>query len=485
MALLVLFSLFLANIRYLCAGKDSQNLKKQGIQMLRLWDLNIELDIDNKQVALYKQLAEKIREKIIAGILMEGDALPGSRELAARLGVSRKTVVSALEMLAFSGWLENRERVGYFVTARNADVEEVKSPLLRLSIDDGFPDSKLVPFEELSRAYRHFFNRAARWKMLGYSDPQGNLQFREMLARDISSSRNMPTSPEEIMITRGSQQALFIVAHALLKRGDAIAVEDPGYENARRAFVSAGLEVVTVPVDNDGVNTMILPQILELHPNIRAIYVTPRYQYPTTVTMSVSRRRELVDFATTAGWMVIEDDFGFHYNFGKKALMPLCSMLQKPSYVYIGTFSKILAPALRMGYICCSAENAARLAEYRTLVDMHGDTIMERAMLELMQNGDLKKHIRRSAKIYHERLELISAKIGEHLDNRVIFRKPDGGLAIWLDFPVDIAPTMRRLGIKAPVFALPNSHSGIRIGYASLGHEEVDTLIDALKAILA
>ncbi len=479
-----LIASFSAKILYLCRQIDSQKLKNIGYQMLHPWDINIELDTENKEVALYRQLAAKIRYKIETGTLQEGDALPGSRELAAKLGVSRKTVTSALELLTFDGWLENRERVGFFVAPRPARSAKVESPLLKLSIDDGFPDSKLVPFEELSRAYRHFFNRAARWQMLGYSNPQGNLQFREMLARDISGSRNLAVTPEELLITRGSQQALFLVAHALFKPGDTIAVEDPTYGNALKVFSCAGLKVVPIPIDSEGIITHILPQIKELHPEIRGIYVTPRYQYPTTITLSASRRKQLAQFVQQSGWKVIEDDFGFHYQYAAKPVMPLCSMLPKEQYVYIGTFSKILAPALRMGYICASPEHTQMLADYRTLVDMHGDTIMERAMLELLQNGVIKRHIRHSTKIYHERLNYISQQIAEHLDDTVIYRRPTVGLAVWLEFPFDIAPMMRNLGIEAPVFQLPNQHSGMRIGFASLLPADIDTLISGLKEIL-
>lgn len=224
--------------------------------MLRQWNFEIDLEVDNKRVPVYKQLAEQIQQMIESGILKNGDLLPGGREIAQKLNVSRKTVLSAMELLVFSGWLENRERVGLFVrnpqpypnkAAQHVGVASTLShdpvevvPAATLMINDGYPDTKILPFKELSSAFRQLFNQAARWHMLGYSDPLGNVKLRTALSQGICHERGLQACIEQLMLTRGSQQALYLVAHVLLHPGDAVVVEDPGYLNARRILSREG-----------------------------------------------------------------------------------------------------------------------------------------------------------------------------------------------------------------------------------------------------
>jgi len=288
--------------------------------MLRPFNLELDLKLENKEVPMYQQLAEGVQKLIVSGTLKPGDALPGSREMATQLHISRKTVVSAMELLVFSGWLENRERVGLFVNAKlpiedvarksrlSGESDNVKpvtpqsdEKISRLVINDGFPDTQLTPYEALSRAYRQFFNRAARWKKMGYNDPRGNLKLRRLLAQEICQERGLPITEDEVMVTRGSQMALYLGAHVMIKTGKAVAIEDPTYEYTRLAAESVGATVYSIPVDEEGIRVDMLEQTLEEHPEISALYVTPRFQYPTTVTLSPARRRRLVLARRTHG----------------------------------------------------------------------------------------------------------------------------------------------------------------------------------------
>lgn len=471
--------------------------------MLRPFTLELELKLDNKDIPMYQQLADGIQKLIISGTLKPGDALPGSREMASRLKVSRKTVVSAMELLVFSGWLENRERVGLFVRSKlpidnnfpksNLQTESDKKETekqsqdekqIRLEVNDGFPDTQLTPYETLSRAYRQFFNRAARWKMMGYNDPKGSLKFRHTLAQEICQERGLPITEDEVMVTRGSQMALYLCAHVMVKPGEAIAIEDPTYEYARLAFECAGVTVYPIPVDQEGIQVDALEKALELHPEIKGIYVTPRFQYPTTVTLSAARRRRLADIVVKNNLMVAEDDFGHHFHFTASRQMPFCVMLPKSNCVYIATFSKILAPALRLGFVTSSAEVINRLAERRRIIDMQGDVVMERSVLELVESGELKRHIRRARKVYQERLEYIDDLITAKLKDKVIYKRPNGGLALWMTMDRDIRRELALRGINAPVFALTDGRWGIRVGYASMKKEEMELLVGALLELL-
>lgn len=471
--------------------------------MLRPFTLELDVKLDNKEIPLYQQLAEGVQKLIVAGTLKPGDALPGSREMASQLHISRKTVVSAMELLLFSGWLENRERVGLFVNMKlpiendgqngklSIESDKKKSETtdsdkgqIRLEVNDGFPDTRLTPYEALSRAYRQLFNRAARWKMMGYNDPRGSRKFRLSLAKEICQERGLPITADEVMVTRGSQMALYLGSHVMIKPGEGVAIEDPTYENARLAFESAGATVYPIPVDEDGLRVDILEETLIKHPEIKGLYVTPRFQYPTTVTLSAARRRQLTDLVVKHNLIVLEDDFGHNFHFTSKHLMPLCVMLPKANCLYIATFSKTLAPALRLGFVTSSLEVINRLADYRRIVDMQGDEVMERSVVELVENGDIKRHIRKARKVYQERLDCISSLIESKLKDKVNYKRPNGGLALWMTMSKDLRQEFYLRGIKAPVFALADGRFGIRVGYASMQQEEMELLVDLLADLL-
>ncbi len=468
--------------------------------MNRPWKIKFDFVLDNKDIPMYRQLAEHIQQMIETGVLLPGDLLPGSREMAEEMHVSRKTILSAMDLLVFSGWIENRERVGLFVRDRSSlnqlkhthkdSTPATSEPTIdaptsqlgyKLVINDGFPDTQLVPFELLSRTFRQLLNRAARWKMLGYEDPRGYIKLRSVLAHNVSQERGLATSVDELMLTRGSQQALYLIAHALLHTGDVVAMEDPGYESARKAFLTAQLEVRSVSVDNEGINVDALASMLEQGVPVKAIYVTPRYQYPTTVTLSPQRRRMLVDLVLKYNLIVIEDDFGFHFQFSGHHIKPLSVLLPKANYVYIGTFSKILAPALRMGFVVSSLPTLQLLADYRHLVDIQGDNVMERAILCLIEEGELTRHLRRACRTYKERLLFISNLIEKQLADRVVYHKPHGGLALWLILRTNPTSQLLRMGISVHVIDLPDKQYGLRIGYASMSKAEIELLIDALN----
>lgn len=464
--------------------------------MLRPWQLNLNIEVENKNMPMYRALAAEVQRLIESGTLKPGDALPGSRDLARHLGISRKTVVSAMEQLVLSGWVENKERVGLFVKGgtdcnlHGSDQPDTALPVpgaeackAKLVVDDGIPDTQLVPYAELSRAYRQFFNRAAKWKMLGYSDPRGSQAFRQAIAKAMCHGRSLCVSEEELLITRGSQQALYLTAHALLSPGDAVAIEWPTYQNALRAFESAGLEIVPVPVDAEGLHVDRLVEALEQHSNVRALYVTPRLQYPTTVTMSPVRRRQLAEVVTRHNLLVIEDDYDCYFRFSGQPLLPLSAMLPKGNYVYISTATKVLAPSVRTGYLASSPQMIQRLTQYRSLVDIQGDIIMERALLELIESGDVRRHIRRVLKVYNERLDYISHSIQRELKGKVCYHRPVGGLAIWIEMLHDPTPYLRDRGIDATILSLSSGRFGMRIGYASMSKENVDLLISALSEL--
>lgn len=468
-------------------------------------NIQIELELDNKEIPLFQQIAEGLQQQICSGILKPDDMLPSSRTLAAQLKVSRKTIVRATEILLLRGELVAKDRSGLYV-ARPSTTKQTGNTSCRLptgistekcienrgtqlmKINDGFPDTRLLPFLEFTRAYRKLFNRAAQWKSLGYNSPMGYQKFRSAIASMLRHLRSLAIDDEEVCIVRGSQMALYLVAHSVLTRGHHIAIESPGYGKAYETFLAAGLIVHRVPIDANGICVDELAKLCKQHP-LKAVYLTPRHQYPTTVKLSMSRRQQIKQLSLSCNLLVIEDDFGADFQYNGSRLLPLSSMLDKSHYIYISTFSKIFAPAIRVGYVASSSSTIEKIADYRRLVDIQGDTVQEHALYEMLENGVINRHIRRSSRIYRERLEHATQEIQRLLGNDVQYRRPHGGLALWLSFSSpttqgEFGALLRQKGMELPIFSLDDGTVGVRIGYASLSSDEMTHVIETLSKVI-
>ena len=467
--------------------------------MIRPWELEIAID-QAAGKAVYLQIADAIIGAIKSGKLAPGAALPGSRQLASKLGVNRNTIVEAQEVLLNEGWIFSRERSGTFVSTDLPSLERARNrPAVkpataaqpvkpRIVFDDGFPDSRIAPIRELSRAYRQILERSGRWHLLGYTTESGDHAFKTAIVQMLNFTRGMRLSTDEICITRGSQMAMFLTAHCLLKPGDIVAVENPGYRPAWQAFQHAGAVLVPVDVDEQGLLTDQLQALLKSGKRIRAVYTTPHHQFPTTVTLSLQRRLELIALSNRYGFTIIEDDYDNEFHFGQRPILPLCSADNTANFVYIGSMSKVVAPALRIGYLAATKPFVTQVGELRKLIDVQGDPVMERALLQLIDDGEIRRHLKRATAFYRKKRDVFEQLLHRHLGDKVSFIKPDGGLAFWLtparknDFK-GLAARLSKLGIRIvpPThFSFDESPAGLRLGYASLPEELQEEGIAAL-----
>jgi GntR family transcriptional regulator/MocR family aminotransferase len=232
------------------------------------------------------------------------------------------------------------------------------------------------------------------------------------------------------MITRGSQMALDLLARVLVRPGDVVAVEALGYPNAVNVFRKATPAVAPIGVDDDGLDVAALADLARRHP-VRALYLTPQHQYPTTVMLSPTRRLALLALARRHDLAVIEDDFDHEFHFDGRPVLPLAAADGGRNVIYVGTFAKILAPGLRLGFVTAPPALVARLAAERALVDGQGDGILECAIAELLDDGEVQRLARRSRRIYAERREALCAAIDDDLAEVLSYRRPAGGLALW------------------------------------------------------
>ncbi len=473
--------------------------------MLRPWKLEIRIDKELDK-AIYLQIADGIIADIQIGRLEAGSVLPGSRSMAVELGVNRNTVVEALNVLINEEWLVSKERKGTFVSAvlpvskKQAteavpvQQQSVDSEYYQIRFDDGHPDSQIAPVAALARAYRQIFNRKSKWQMMGYTDEFGDVQFRKAIANMLNHQRGMHIDEQQMCVTRGSQMAMYLTAQCLLSPNDYVMIEHPGYKPAWKAFESSGATLLTVGVDQDGLVIDDVLRHLNTYDRIKAIYITPHHQYPTTVTLSLQRRLELIRLSNAYRFTIIEDDYDNEFHFGYRPILPLCSHLELNNYVYIGTMSKVVAPALRIGFLV--TKNVAllnKIGALRKIIDVQGDTIMEQAVLQLIADGTIKRHLKKAHAYYKDKRNFTNGLLVKHLKEKVDYVIPEGGMAFWIvpKSDVDWEGIDQQLRSKSIKIILPEAYSinepvkGMRLSYGSLTKVQLEFGIVQLAEVLS
>lgn len=455
---------------------------------------------------IFLELAASIVREIERGRLKPDDVLPGTRSLAKSLKLHRNTVDAAFHELRMQGWVVSEPSRGTFVARDLPDIRPVvRRPSLsvsqraesidkappRLLVSDGVPDARIMPRAELARAFRHALSIPTFHSSAGYGDPRGTLALRTALADYLARERGLAVSAADLLVTRGSQMGLYLAAAAIVETGEIIAVENPGYTLAWSAFRAAGAKVVGVPVDANGVDVDYLANLAAREPALRAIYVTPHHQYPTTVTLGAARRLKLLDVARNYGLTVIEDDYDHEYRYDGRPILPLATRAESGlRIIYVGSLSKLLAPAVRQGYVVATPSLLSRMADRREAIDRQGDVPLEKALASLIEDGELRRHARKARRVYEARRNLLAHEIRGHLGDQVEFDVPAGGLAIWLRMRPGLsaetwAANAERVGLSLSPgvrFALDTSETpeAFRIGYASLDEEDIRRVVALL-----
>jgi GntR family transcriptional regulator / MocR family aminotransferase len=297
----------------------------------------------------------------------------------------------------------------------------------------------------------------------------------------LASRRGLGAGIENICITRGSQMAIALVARALIRPGDVVAVEHLGYRPAWDAFRLAGARVVPIPVDAHGVSIDRIEQAHARNP-LRAIYLTPHHQFPTTVTLSAARRLRLIDFAQRAHVAIVEDDYDHEFHYDGRPIAPLASADPSSLVIYIGSLSKVLAPALRIGYVVAAAPIIERIAAHRSVVDTQGDQVLESALAELLEEGEIQRHVWRVRREYAVRRDCLVELLQKSLGTALTFDVPAGGIAIWTRASDDLdverwahdAADRGVIAITGRSFAFDGrSRPHFRLGFAALRPSEL------------
>ena len=494
------------------------------------------IPLDGKS-PLYRQIYRHFRSIILQGHLSGGTRLPATRSLAEELGISRNVVLAAYQQLVDEGYGESRVGSGTFVAPelpeRSLQVQEprtsfrpdqaanappnlqIPAPALSafgrrlqamgpMSDPDELPrppgaaaaDGQIpydfryglaLPDPATAVVWRRLLNRHARKLPMEYDSPRGSPALRRALAAYLHQSRGLAVDPSQIVITSGSQQAIDLLIRLLAEADDTIAIEDPGYRGARQVFVAAGLRIQSCTVDEQGLNPADLDVIESREHGARRarwIYVTPSHQFPTGAVMPVERRLTLLDWAAAHDAYVIEDDYDSELRYEGPPLEAVAALDRQQRVLYVGTLSKVLFPALRLGYVVLPEPLVEIFTAAKRLTDRHSPSLEQRVLADFFAEGHFNRHLRRMRRRNSRRLQVFRQTLNEVFGHRARAASSAAGIHLMVSFPDHSVMEVNKwvqeakgLGVGLyplePYFAQPPQVPGLLFGYANLDEDQI------------
>jgi GntR family transcriptional regulator/MocR family aminotransferase len=464
-----------------------------------------------KKSPIYRQLYEWFRQAIVAGQLRPGQRVPSTRNLAAELKISRISVAGAYEQLQAEGYFET------FVGAGTCVAKSIPDEAFR-AIEKRSPSSKrdprrhgprrvssrvgsmrvkpqtwsnnLVAFRVSLPALEQFpmevwsklVNRSSRdqtRQLMAYGDAKGLRPFREAIAEYLGAVRALRCEPSQVLVTTGSQQGIQLAAQVLLDAGDRVWIEEPGYPGALQALKMAGARMIPVPVDHEGLN---VKEGIRRAGKARAVYITPSHQYPLGMTMSASRRMLLLNWAARAGAWIIEDDYDSEFRFGTRPISSLQGLDSSACVIYVGTFSKVMFPALRLGYVVVPKDLVEAFSTVRDASDQFSSTLYQAVMTAFIRGGHFARHIRKMRMLYMERRAALVEAIQHQMGDKLEIIGSEAGMHLVALLPpgvndVAVATKAATIGISA----MPLSscylnrpvRSGLILGYGGTDPQQI------------
>jgi GntR family transcriptional regulator/MocR family aminotransferase len=475
---------------------------------------------DDKSRPMYTQLYDWFRSAINSGRLRPGQRISSSRSLALELQVSRITVLTAFDQLYAEGYLESSVGSGTYV-ARSIPDQAAKlisadGPRTSSSSQHGSRrisrlGTKFLSAPAIPRGFRAFqvglpaldrfpktiwsrlairHSRQTKKELMAYGNPMGRLACREAIAEYLSVVRDVRCDPSQIMIVTGSQQALDIAARVLLDPGDPVWIEEPAYLGAVRAFAAAGARLVPVPVDDEGLD---VKRGIKRCPQARVAVITPSHQFPLGMTLSASRRVLLLDWATRHGSWIIEDDYDNEYRFGVRPIASLQGLDKDDRVIYVGTFSKVLFPSLRIGYLIIPEDLIPAFTRVRELSDIFPSPLHQGVLTDFIREGHLERHIRRMRMLYMERHDILVTEIQKHLGasfeiltanagTYLVVLLPDG----WRD--TIVAEKAAQADISSVALSIcyqeEPPRQGLILGYGGVDRKQIQDGVKRLAAVI-
>lgn len=489
--------------------------------------LHLALERDNAE-PLHRQLYDQLRGLILDGRLVAGTRLPSSRTLSRDLAISRNTVTTAFDQLFAEGYLVGKIGAGSFVSdelpedslsmrqidppagqpmprrqglstrgARLAALRGRRSTRHTPAFSIGLPDLDSFPFDVWSRLMTKAWRRPPR-DLLAHAEPAGYLPLRQAIVDYLRTARGVRCEPEQLIIVAGVQQAISLACHVLLDEGDVALMEEPGYPGVRGALMGAGIRTVSGPVDAEGMD---IDAGEKLAPTARLACVAPSHQYPLGVTMTLARRLKLLDWAQRNDGWVLEDDYDSEYRYSGRPLSALQGLDRDGRVVYAGTFSKVMFPSLRIGYLVVPVDLAEPFRSARAALDDHPSTIAQPALAAFIEEGHFAAHLRRMRRLYGERrAALIDCLTAEFGDGMTI-APSEAGMHLLARLSPDLAPDppngvsdqdiqtrAAEQGVTVSAlsnyYAAPTEDRGLLLGYSAVPIQAMPVAVSKLaKAI--
>jgi GntR family transcriptional regulator / MocR family aminotransferase len=467
---------------------------------------------------LHKQIYDGFLSVIVDGNMRPGQRVPSSRTLSIELGISRIPVLNAYAQLLAEGYFESRKGAGTFVSEslpESLTICEDKTPqptqassgprpvarrALLLSRYDRAPwVGGFGAFSVHQPAFDHFpfpvwsslitrHSKSPRFSQIHNTDPRGSETCREAICTYLRTARAVHCDPSQVMVVAGSQQALEISARVLLGNGSPVWIEEPGYRLARSVFQGAGCRLVPVPVDEDGMN---VSAGIKQCAKARAAYVTPSHQYPLGSTMSASRRMQLLNWAQVTGSWIIEDDYDSEYRFESMPISSLQGLDRNARVIYIGTFSKVLFPSLRLGYIVIPPDLVDHFVAVRVAMDIFPPYLHQEAITDFMREGHFARHIRRMRLLYSERRTALVESIREQFASRLEIHGSQAGMHLAVTLPKglsdrEIATRAARKGLwlwpLSPSYLGAVPRQGFILGFGNTAAEDMAHAVAQMRA---
>lgn len=465
--------------------------------------------------AIYLQIASELALAIQNGLLPVSTKLPGSRALSRLLEVHRNTILAVYEELHTQGWVKLVPNKGTFVMNPQPDKIRTRAGIRhypsrtgfdfeKLSLldnpfeytrcnhvfTDGTPDVRLTQIDDHSRFYSASMKRRSNRKKMNYFNQEGSEYFKKQLATYLNLSRGLRISTDNLLITRSMEMSLFILAEILLRPGDMVVVGTPGYFSANMSFQKSGAQIKTIPVDKDGIETSALRQLCKQHP-VRMVYITPHHHYPTTVSLHALRRKELLQLAAEFRFVIVEDDYDYDFHYDFPDMLPMAASDTEGMIIYLGSFGKSLAPGFRTGFAVAPENLMREMRKFLGIVDRQGDILMEQALGEMIEEGVIYRHLKKSLKIYGERRALMAELLRRDLGDWLQFAPPSGGLAFWTTWkrPINlmklsVVTAQNDLFIPKTLLYQNRELCAMRIGFGHLDQKELQQCMAILKDAL-
>lgn len=468
--------------------------------------------------AIYLQIVFEFIKAIQTGLLPQGTKLPGTRVLCKLLEVNRNTLIKAFHDLDAQGFIEILPNKGIFILSDQKPANKVKgaslgkntleqdegftfskssvleNPVetsdLPYQFNDGLPDLKLVHTDILSRLYVAKLKSKKNTKVWEQLQTQSHLNFKQHFSNYLNLTRGLRISTAQLLATSSHEIGLYIVIKALIAFGDKVVVATPSYYLPNMTLLNCGAQIISVPVEEDGVSISHLKKVCEEH-TIRVLYLTSNYHYPTTVALNAKKRIELLELAKLYDFVIVEDDYEFDFHYDNNPLLPLAAMDVNHRVVYIGSFGKSLPSGFAYGFITGPDEFIKELEKHLNILEPGTDVIKDQVLTDWIKDGEVHRLAKKNKKIYKERRDQFVLLLEEKLKAHVRFKVPSRGLAVWVEWLDDInlvklQKECAKNGLFLPKTILYQNKNlrATRLGFGHLEHHEMENALNVLRKCL-